>query len=40
MGYVEEPFPRTGQEMQVVIRDAAKAALAARRPFYKSPHWR
>jgi aminomethyltransferase len=40
LGYVEEPFSRTGQEIQVVIRDAAKAALVARRPFYKSPHWR
>jgi aminomethyltransferase len=40
MGYVADAFSRTGQEIQVVIRDSAKAALVARRPFYKSPHWR
>jgi len=40
MGYVEDAFSRVGQEIQVVIRDSAKAAVVARRPFYKSPHWR
>jgi hypothetical protein len=40
MGYVEEPFSRTGHEIRLVIRDASKAALVARRPFHKSPHWR
>ncbi len=40
MGYVESGCARTGSEISIIIRDAAKAARIVKRPFYTSPHWR
>lgn len=39
MGYVEGAFAGIGQEVDVVIRGAPKAARIVERPFYRSPHW-
>jgi aminomethyltransferase len=40
MGFVEAARSAVGTGIQVVIRDAHKAAVIAQRPFYTSPHWR
>jgi aminomethyltransferase len=40
MGYVEPALATPGQEIDIVIRDARKAARIVERPFYTSPHWR
>jgi aminomethyltransferase len=40
MGYVDSAFAEIGCEVQVIIRESAKAALIVKRPFYTSPHWR
>ena len=40
MGYVDAAFAEIGCDIQIVIRDSAKAARVVKRPFYTSPHWR
>ncbi len=40
MGYVEAAFAGIGCDVQIVIRDAPKAARVVKRPFYTSHHWR
>jgi glycine cleavage system T protein (aminomethyltransferase) len=40
MGYVDAGFAETGCEVQIIIRDSAKAARIVKRPFYTSPNWR
>jgi len=40
MGYVEPALAATGEDVEIVIRDAPKAARIVARPFYTSPHWR
>jgi aminomethyltransferase len=40
MGYVDAAHAEVGTVVSVVIRGSPKAARVAKRPFYKSPHWR
>jgi glycine cleavage system aminomethyltransferase T len=40
MGYLDTGCAVIGREMNVLIRESAKAARVVERPFFTSPHWR
>jgi aminomethyltransferase len=40
MGWIDASHARVGTQVDIVIREATKAARVVERPFYRSPHWR